>query len=363
MRKKLAVLILAGSMIFGVSGCENERSAQIDETVNTEKKTETVATTESSDEKEKEYLENTETIDNSGNTENAEDSKEQSFSLADLSTTEFCFCSGAGAWQTTLNINADGSFSGQYSDSNMGDTGDGYPGGIVYLCAFTGQFSQPKKINDYTYAVQIEKLDYEKEVNTEEIIDDRRFIYSNAYGLDDAKELFIYLPGAPLAEFSEEFKSWIKTYSDSFAEETNLPFYALHNKVHDYGFYSQDIVEALTKSMSLWKESAAGLEAEIQEGSLSQMEYNEKTEELYRIWDCALNEVWNVLKRIMTPEEMEALTKEEREWITMKERISADAGAEFEGGSMQQMAINNKAAELTKERAYELYKLVEKETE
>ena len=55
---------------------------------------------------------------------------------------------------------------------------------------------------------------------------------------------------------------------------------------------------------------------------------------------------------------MDALTVEEREWIALKEQAVADAGAAYEGGSMQTMIMNQKAAEMTKERVYELLELL-----
>jgi len=45
---------------------------------------------------------------------------------------------------------------------------------------------------------------------------------------------------------------------------------------------------------------------------------------------------------------------EQREWIATKEAEVKAAGAEYEGGSMQPMVMNMKAAELTKARVYEL---------
>lgn len=47
--------------------------------------------------------------------------------FSELKNTVFTFSSGAGAWGTELHIRADGSFSGQYQDSNMGETGEGHP--------------------------------------------------------------------------------------------------------------------------------------------------------------------------------------------------------------------------------------------
>ena len=39
-----------------------------------------------------------------------------------------------------------------------GDSGDGYPNGTLYYCDFYGKFTQPEKINDYTYEMQLENI-------------------------------------------------------------------------------------------------------------------------------------------------------------------------------------------------------------
>lgn len=344
MKKKMTAFILAGSIVLLAGGCGGREITQPEDITDTENQS--IPMTEMDEEIEAE------------DTEYAERGEESEFSFADLKSSEFWFCSGAGAWATILNVEEDGSFSGGYHDTDAGSMGEGYPNGTVYLCNFSGKFSQPEKRNSYTYAVQIEELVYEEEEGTEEITDGMRYIYSYAYGLNDTDEILIYLPGAPLAELSEEFRSWVGYYDLSSTGETELPFYALHNEPCEYGFYSYDIVENLKENMSFWEESAADIEAAIQEGTLTQTEQNEKAAELYRMWDYALNQVWSVLKRTLEPEEMDALTVEEREWIATKEQKVQDAGAEFEGGTMQQMVMDNTAAELTRERVYELYKLI-----
>ena len=80
------------------------------------------------------------------------------FSFADLQYVDFTFSSGAGAWETRLNIQADGSFSGEYWDMDMGSTGDGYPNGTQYGNTFTGTFTDLKKVNDYTYSMKLDKI-------------------------------------------------------------------------------------------------------------------------------------------------------------------------------------------------------------
>lgn len=350
MKKKMTALIVAGSMLLLAGGCGGREIIQPDGGADTENRS--IPMTEASEGTENAGMQAAE----SG--EDIADTKDSGFSFADLKTSEFWFCSGAGGWATILNVKEDGSFYGEYFDGEMGSTGEDYPNGTMYQCDFTGQFGQPQKVNDYTYAVRIEELNYEKEAGTEEIIDGTRYLYSDVYGLDDAEEILIYLPGAPLAELSEEFRSWVGYYDLSSTGETELPFYALHNEPCEYGFYSYDIVENLKENMSFWEESAAALEESIESDPLTQTEYNEKAAELYRLWDTALNEIWDVLKRTEEPKAMETLLSEQREWIAMKEQAAAEAGAEFEGGTMQQMVMDNTAAELTRERVYELYEMV-----
>ena len=66
-----------------------------------------------------------------------------------------------------------------------------------------------------------------------------------------------------------------------------------------------------------------------------------------------------MLKDTLDKESMEALTAEERKWIGEKDKLVEEAGAMYEGGTMEPFARNMKAAELTKERVYELLQLLE----
>ena len=83
--------------------------------------------------------------------------------LADSLPVDLSFSSGVGAWGTGLTMAADGSFSGEYHDSDMGDSGDDYPDGTVYLCNFSGKFTEIKQLDDHSYSLTLEELssDYE----------------------------------------------------------------------------------------------------------------------------------------------------------------------------------------------------------
>lgn len=148
-----------------------------------------------------------------------------------------------------LAIHADGSFSGEYFDGDMGVAGEGYSG-TMYQCEFNGQFTQPVKVNDYTYSMQINELNYVKEAGKEEIKDNILYVYSDAYGLVGAKDILIYLPGAPLAELPEEFRSWVGYYDLSYTMDTELPFYALYNVAEQCGFSSYNIVDNMKNTIT-----------------------------------------------------------------------------------------------------------------
>lgn len=285
---------------------------------------------------------------------------EETFSYADVSELEFCFSSGAGGWATCLRIDGDGSFEGSYHDSDLGTIGEGYPDGTVYVCDFSGQFSELEKVNAYTYSAEIESIQLEEVPGTTEIMDEVQYVYSEPYGLDDARRILFYLKGAPLAELPEGFLGWIHYYDLSETEDTELPFVGIYNETAEEGFSSYEKREASAEEFSMdmeleqIEEKAAELEAQLGSGLLSQLDLNRISGELYMLWDDELNSIWGRLKKLLPEDEMEQLTTEELEWIKEKESSVADAGTEMEGGSMQPLLENSEAARLTRIRVYEL---------
>lgn len=295
------------------------------------------------------------TKENEESQEQVSQNEEDKFQFEDLKNLQFYFSSGAG--RTYVNIYADGSFSGEYSDSDMGDTGEDYPNGTIHQSDFTGQFTQPVKVNEYTYSIRIRELSYAEEVGKEEIEDGVLYCYEKAYGMDGAEDFLIYLPDAPLDELPEEFKEWLIDNAVLKDTDTKIPFYALYNENKQNVFLSCSIADRLKADIESAEEKASALEESIRYDALTQMEYNQKTYQLYKLWDIELNSVWGILKQVLDAETMSTLTVEEREWIAWKEQEVNEAGAEYEGGSMQPMVMNEKAAELTKDRVYELMKL------
>lgn len=283
---------------------------------------------------------------------------ETDFGFDALEDRVFYFSSGAGAWWTELYIAGDGTFKGIYLDADMGDREADYPNGTEYHCSFTGKFDNLEKVDEFTYKMELVSLLYEEEPGKEEIIDGVRYIYSTAYGLTGGTDFLMYLPGAKLAELPEGYRSWVGYYDLENTTDTELPYYGLYNPGMEEGFSSYvyerpNLSEQIAAEISFAEERSALIEATLQEAS-TQADMNELSAELFLTWDDTLNIVWKLLESELDAETMEALRTEERNWIDTKDAAVKAAGQEFEGGSLQPMAESMKAAELTKERVYEL---------
>lgn len=317
-------------------------------------------TTETEAETETEETENSEEVTEETETENVDEDD----IFAQLAGESFMFTSGAGAWDSTLILSEDGSFVGNYHDADAGDSGDGYPNGTLYYCDFYGKFIQPEKINDYTYEMQLENIAMKETEGDTEIKGGVKYIYTGPAGLEEVYDLYIYLPGAPLDELPERFLDWASIGLTD--EDTTLPFYAIFNTltfdtflgpsgdkvtVNDKTTTSDVSIESELQKI---EEKAAAMQEDLSSGELTQQEMNTLSLQLYQLWDNELNSIWSRLKETLDEDTMTTLTQEERDWIKTKDSAVEEAGKDAEGGSLQPLLENDKAAELTRNRVYEL---------
>lgn len=366
--KKLVLISMLGLLLFGCGQAQQD----IKEDIQTEE-------TEQSDAANKDNVENQNNTDESdidvksnqeANDEIADDMesdqkqnmdeeqkeiKNSDFAFADVSDIEFTFASGAGGWSTYLYIEEDGTFYGNFHDSDMGCTGEGYPGGTIYYCDFSGKFTNPVKIDDYSYQFEIESLKCEKEEGEEEIIDEILYIYSYPYGLDDADKLYMYLPGKDTKDFSEELQMWLFLTDN----ENELPFYAIYNENPEYGFVgyqyeAKSVYDKIMEDLEKVKEETDEYEESLKSGLLSQIEMNQTSQTIFTCWDNELNSIWNDIKLYLPEEEYNQVLSEQREWIQKKDAKAEADAADCEGGSLYPTIYYGSEAESTRERCYEL---------
>jgi|GEM_PF-605065 len=372
-KPRLLFLIAVSCSLVLFVGCQNEQKASIDATTPLEVETDIEldadidVEVDTDVEAEKEIETETE-LEVVSPSDVEEGNDEATILFSQLSKFQFVFASGAGAWQTLLNINEDGTFQGYYSDSDMGDIGEGYPNGIIYSSTFEGKFTTPKRVNDYTYSMSIESIKLEKEVKSEEIIDGIKYIYSEPYGINDAKEIYIYTRQAPIKELPEGFRSWVGYLNLDNVKEEYLPFYGLYNIEAENGFSSYLIDEIkeenteldITAEISEIEKQYEELNHKLKNDDLNQLEMNLLAKDIYVLWDDEINKIWGYLKETLDKEAMDQLTIEQREWIVEKENEIEEAGSVYEGGSIQPMIEFLKGAELTRDRVYELMELLNK---
>lgn len=147
---------------------------------------------------------------------------------------KFIYSSGAGAWATELYLNDDGTFIGKYHDSDLGYTGEDYPNGTVYISNYTGKFTEPQPVNEYTYSMTVEYIELEMEAGQEYYEDGTRYVSCDASELTDAGELLVYFPGAMMDDLPEGFLSWT-SYGD-FSVERELRCYGIYNQAQQLAF-------------------------------------------------------------------------------------------------------------------------------
>ena len=148
---------------------------------------------------------------------------------------ELTFSSGAGAWRTFLNLNSDGTFSGVYSDSNAGMSGNGYLS-TIYISEFEGVFGEIERIDDETYSMKLLELNQKYEIGEEWIDNNVKYIAAETYGLEEGKNFYLYTPHKNKDELSMDVLSWGAYAVNS---ENKLGQWALHNLKTDYTFYSK----------------------------------------------------------------------------------------------------------------------------
>ncbi|MEK3996630.1 lysozyme inhibitor LprI family protein [Psychrobacillus sp. FSL K6-2365] len=91
-----------------------------------------------------------------------------------------------------------------------------------------------------------------------------------------------------------------------------------------------------------------------QYNSGTQSEMHEAKSEILKKWDNALNEIYGVLKKQLSADEMSSLQEEQRNWIKQRDQKAKEESSIFTGGTMETTIYVATQAQLTKERCYEL---------
>ncbi len=172
----------------------------------------------------------------------AEEARPQ-VTFADLQHLEWTFSSGVGAWYTTMRIQADGTFTGDFHDSNMGESEEAYPNGTVYGCLFHGQMRLEQAGENGPWTMTVESLELDEGQVPEALEDGIRFVTADPYGLTLGQQMILYAPGTPVEQLPEGFRFW--AHIGAFDENLEaLPFYGLYSEEDDVGFIGEPAMDA-----------------------------------------------------------------------------------------------------------------------
>ena len=105
-----------------------------------------------------------------------EENTETSIKL-DIFPMNMIFSSGAGGWRTQITLKDDGTFVGDYYDSELGSSGPDFEY-TVYICEFYGKYEITKQIDDYSYSLNFTEVIAQKDKDTQWIDDSIKYVYS-----------------------------------------------------------------------------------------------------------------------------------------------------------------------------------------
>lgn len=284
---------------------------------------------------------------------------ENEFSFDDIDNLDFYFSSGAGGWGTELRIENDGYFRGSYHDSDMGDIGNGYDEGTVYYCNYSGHFTAPVKVDDYTYSTTISDIKY-ADPGYEMIAGNVRYITSDPYGITGGKTFYIHLPNTPVSSLSEELQIWL--YLQPVSENDTINMYAFENVEEEEAFssYERPLPKDDAQSqLDIYRNSFNEIDNYIATNEfMSQLDYNITTKLQYDNCDYLMNYLWDLIKYNTDKDTFAKILEEQRAWLKYRDEQIEKDGSEFEGGSMQPMIMNSTGASLTLKRCEELVKYI-----
>lgn len=108
-----------------------------------------------------------------------------------------------------MTLNSDGTFSGDFHDSDMGATGSGYPNGMRSESIFTGKFSNLRKIDENTFVATVASLNVSDTIGRQYVEDGVLITVTEVYGMKQGQTAVFARQGRTVSDIGEEAKIWI----------------------------------------------------------------------------------------------------------------------------------------------------------
>ena len=140
----------------------------------------------------------------------------------------YYFQVGVGNRYVKIDLNSDGTFTGAYSDTNLGESGSGY-NFTTYYNEFSGSFDGPHSTGTYEYGTYVKnfKLKYKvgsSAIKTDEYGQKIRYVYSTPSGIAQRDYFRLFIQGTPTSALPDDFTNYVMYLSDNY-----LPYHAFYN--------------------------------------------------------------------------------------------------------------------------------------
>lgn len=147
-----------------------------------------------------------------------------------------------GAQYVNITLNADGTFSGEYTDWDM-VLGEAYPNGSYYVCEFSGKFKDIKVNDDYSYSLTLAKFKTKQKNGEEWVEDGNKYTVINPFTeMNVGNQFLLYKPNTPIANIAEKhLTNW--PYR-SVENGDKLSCYALANPEYNECYFSKQFFVA-----------------------------------------------------------------------------------------------------------------------
>ena len=223
--KRLMMLLCAAAMILSFAACSSKTVPQTQPETVTEGSGETLP-----DKPEESVTKQQTTAAETSETQPETTEGLDAGVLQFLSQIQGEYYQHGGDWTTWLTVNADGTFSGEYSaHTNPG------PKAHYDVGAFHGSFADLKQIEELNWTVRVESVTVDGEVGRE--WEDKEATYTQVADPGapvEGTELTVYLPGTDSSQIPEEFFMWIRSSAEQMPE---LPGTALINDTEGINTY------------------------------------------------------------------------------------------------------------------------------
>lgn len=143
---------------------------------------------------------------------------EQTQNVWEMTPDFFEYTTGMGR-VTTVTVSADGHFNG-ISKESVYDIGEDYPDGTVYICEFTGNFTDTVRLNENVYSMTVSLLTNEHEVGETYIENGKRYVCVAPYGIEEGITYYLYMPGADIPSEDAEALGYTDLY---FTQNVTVP--------------------------------------------------------------------------------------------------------------------------------------------